>query len=801
MIRVSFNGGELSPSSAMRFDLDVFHRGASCLENFDVAQMGGLTRRRGMRPLLGALDGSRLFSYVYSTVERFLVEVSPVSVRVLDVDGGVVETFESPWGDPTGVRGKQINDLLIFTSPEVYPMVLSREGGKFGLKRFELRNGPWRNGEVQDVAVSATRMSESAFGVTGIGSTGVAGDVLRVSCVTDTAEARCLRSDVFENTSIPIVFISAFSQGIAIRAGSRLGIRSERFSDIYSCIGKWTGASDFVNGLDHPANYPSNFQRADSTGYYDVGLQVDRLTKDMTFEKGATVAVDSGYYELYTCIKDISITPSTKPDELPDYFVRGIAIGEALPCRGTWQFYCSGTWYGEYEVRRSYEGRSISDGSWESLGKSFSQLGAASNKQLAGDESGEECWLRLWLNRIKFTATAIDGFPPDTCTNRLIVSPYKHHLSLKRTASGFEYTNRIKLARYGTITTKDWSWHAFSSLCKYPALCEVYNQRLVFAATEAQPQTVWMSKTDDIDNFDLGTKDDSGVALTMSTTTQNRICWIMAQGSRLLLGTADAEWVISGGNGVLTYANARIDNHGYVGSADVPAIMATDKVVYCERGGGRLYQFGYDYQSDAYVSRDLTVFADHVLTQGGGVVDGCFIRKPDPRAVFVLADGTMALMTYNSLHEVNAWHRYTTTGRVVSCVVLPNGTHADSLYLVVERESGRMIEVIDQESGYEDGNGLQYTSTMLTNALSVIDNAGRRRHASEVRVYLAAEALTQGVEVSNDGVVWVPLDRSPLEVLPAGWLDVVADGAWMDDSRVGIRVMGNRGFELLSVEG
>ena len=190
MIRVSFNGGELSPSSAMRFDLDVFHRGASCLENFDVAQMGGLTRRRGMRPLLGALDGSRLFSYVYSTVERFLVEVSPVSVRVLDVDGGVVETFESPWGDPAGVRGKQINDLLIFTSPEVYPMVLSREGGKFGLKRFELRNGPWRDGEVQDVAVSATRMSESAFGVTGIGSTGVAGDVLRVSCVTDTAEAR-----------------------------------------------------------------------------------------------------------------------------------------------------------------------------------------------------------------------------------------------------------------------------------------------------------------------------------------------------------------------------------------------------------------------------------------------------------------------------------------------------------------------------------------------------------------------------------------------------------------------------------
>ncbi len=802
MIRVSFNGGELSPSSAMRFDLDVFHRGASCIENFDVAQMGGLTRRRGMRPVVGALAGSRLFPYVYSTVERYLVEVSPVSVRVLDVEGGIVASFASLWVEPELVRGKQINDLLIFTSPAVHPMVLSRSsGGGFALKRYELRNGPWRENEPQEEVVVAARTSETVFAVSGIGSMGAAGDVLRVSCMTDTVEARCLRADVFNNPAIGITFIMEFYQPVPIKAGSRLGIRSERFSDIYSCVAKWTGGTDFVNGLDHPVNYPSNFQRADSTGYYDVAQPVNRLTKDMTFEKGATVAVDSGYYELYTCIKDVSVTEGMKPDEMPDYFVRGIAIGGALPCRGTWQFYCSGTWYGEYEVRRSYDGGAVTDRSWESLGKSFSQLGAASNKQLTGDEFGEECWLRLWMNRIKFTATAIDGFPPDTCTNRLIVSPYKHHLLLRKGEAGFEYTNKIKLARYGTVTTKDWSWHAFSSLCKYPALCDVYNQRLVFAATEAQPQTVWMSKVDDINNFDLGSHDDSGVALTMSTTTQNRICWIMSQSSRLLLGTADAEWVISGGNGVLTYASARIDNHGYVGSADVPAIMATDKVVYCERGGGRLYQFGYDYQSDAYVSRDLTVFADHVLTQGGGVVDGCFLRKPDPRGVFVLADGTMALMTYNAMHEVNAWHRYTTAGRVVSCTSLPNGTHADSLFLVVERGGERVIEVIDSDSGYEDGGGLDYTSTVLTNALSVVDHAGRRRHASEVRVYLATECLVQGVEVSNDGVVWVPLDRSPGEVLPEGWLDVVADGAWVDDSRVGLRVTGKRGFELLAVEG
>ena len=62
--------------------------------------------------------------------------------------------------------------------------------------------------------------------------------------------------------------------------------------------------------------------------------------------------------------------------------------------------------------------------------------------------------------------------------------------------------------------------------------------------------------------------------------TQNRICWLMAQSSRLVLGTADAEWAVAGGQGVMTATNARADNHGFVGSSDVPAMMATDKVLY-----------------------------------------------------------------------------------------------------------------------------------------------------------------------------------------------------------------------------
>lgn len=40
----------------------------------------------------------------------------------------------------------------------------------------------------------------------------------------------------------------------------------------------------------------------------------------------------------------------------------------------------------------------------------------------------------------------------------------------------------------------------------FPSLVDVFQQRLVLAATQAQPQTVWLSKTDDLNSFEVGSR-------------------------------------------------------------------------------------------------------------------------------------------------------------------------------------------------------------------------------------------------------------------------------------------------------
>ncbi len=935
MIRCAFNGGELSPTSAVRADLDNFHRGASRIENLDLGQMGGVSRRRGFRRVAAALEGSLLLPYVYSTNDRFLVEVAPSLLRVLSVEGDVVASLPSVWtaADVAALRHKQVNSMLFLACPTHELMVLRRDDeGMFSLAPYEFKARPWRYEEFRDFPVRLT-LDEGCYRVSFGEHASDAdaavneGDVMRVQVTVPQQTGFSTGAVVRQGW----VIAKAFTAASTFTAGKKLCLNEGSYWSWWTCDRDFNGAADFVDGLTSPADYPEHFH------------------------KGV------------------------------------ICHSNTITCKGTWTFYCYKEWYGTYAVERRFPNED-----WQLLGTSNSPVGAASNLQLTGDEAGEECYLRLMLyeSQLSSGSDPSQGFPPDSCGNKLVVDAYKKDVVLRlRSLStsdvrkltlplegdaydycvyaglpavnalvvdGKRFSGECPLSREGRtltvrprgLTTDDvgagsmvrlewtqaaesvnksgngnaasifmsrfltagtvvtlqgwrsvqsgmeivlpstikgmsggryaevfsameeasytvpedglflisvqawtesnvklrsrvrvevpactawmeaeaaevtasaeyslwdnisavpegvppsgeslmWSFAAFRGVYGFPSLVDVFQQRLVLAATQAQPQTVWLSKTDDLNSFEVGKQDDSALALTLSTTTQNRICWLMAQSSRLLLGTADAEWAVSGGQGVMTYSNARADSHGFVGSSDVPALMATDKVLYVERGGGRVYQYGYDYESDGFVSRDLTVFADHVLADGGGCRGVAFVRKPEPRAVFVRRDGVLALMTYNSMHQVHAWHRYTTDGVFEGVAVLPNGDQADLLFALVSREDGRFIEVLAPGNEFQDPGGRDFVSVLETNALISLEAAGRRQHSGGVMFFFGSDALVDGVEVSIDGTRWDVLDRSPSSFLTRGWHSLVADGCWNYDSMVGIRVSGNRDFNLLAIQ-
>lgn len=864
--RTAFNGGEQSLDAGARVDMDAYMRGCEKLENWDVSCLGGVKRRRGMRQFaqleqagentIGERD-ARLAPYVYSYSEtsdmRFLVAVSPGRIRVFDRNGEQVADFVSDYYytdgrlegeydfyiDPDSVNFQQLNSLLLITSATNAPLQLKCSGDySWSLSYYDFKNPPWRyEKEKRDDAlvVKAVIDPDSLEISYQVDFSGVAdedektvegADELRISFWTDQQE-------VFEAGSVTRggIEVRTSETPVATTKGTRFCVPVDMSVTYWVCVQEWPDTV-YSEGLEYPSNYPDNFEKAVDVSSYAEAPVYWSVASVRGCAKGTKFGIRQGYWKYYTCIKDFTAEDiqdgSSGYDAYPDFFRQGVALGDALACQGEWEFWCSGTWYGEYAVIRNYESRSLYDGGWETAGRSRSYNESASNEAITGDESAEACYLRLMLLRSRriSSASIVSGWPPDGCGNRLIVKGFQYSQVLRASvveneegeivSVNWHCPDKVAMEWIGSRRIDTWSWAAFSERYGYPRLCAVYGQRLVFAATEAQPQSVWMSQPDDYNNFLVYDGDDSAIAITLATTTQNPICWLLERERILLLGTSDKEYMLQPSQGVaVTADNLQKTMHGNTGSAAIRALEAHDKVLFIERGGGRCYEYGYNYEIDSYRANDLTVLAPHILKDHGGVRDASFIAKPERVAVFALNDGQVALCSYQSMHNVHAWHRWLTDGSVLSVCALPDGTEDDRFFLLVERAAANVdgadgqeeekllnIEVVDGESPYVDNFGRDYTSLLVTNSLfNAMQERVGKGLGGAVAFKFASEVPLKNMWFSKDGgETWAKAPRQK-DVLPAGWQELLTVNNWQYEVKAAVKVTGDREVNILCLQG
>lgn len=838
-----------------------------------------------MRRFAGAISSdAKLVPYIYSygSAEkevRYLVEIGMTSVRVFSPSTGkVVAVFQS--GDegvgsfeyvPLHVRYKQLNKLLFITCDSCMPRVLEWDGMNWTFTEWTFRHMPYRQNHEErdwplvmevkyvegggsrkrlDVSFEKVADSKELPGA-------VAGDeLLRLSYWMDTQEVNAyfgvlsggqtaeniLMKHDGSNLAYPAMgptadYTDTIFGGVAKSqkayggrtyscvSGEYRGISGGVMEKSYACI-KDFATTDLVTGLYHPDNYTANFVEASCQG----GSSDTPIPKVMTTLRGITETIKKNQIitlarvemELWHCIKTPPEDELVMVRNSPEYFRRGMPMGR-VRCKGPWSFYCSGVWFGEYEVFVNYSDNP-NEGEWESRGKSSSGPFTAENNIISGDESDEECWIELRL--MTFYAEKSNHvfayeeiyFPESNTTeaiaanthNRLIVDSYKRDIEcvVKKAQDGtysVEYSGELP-----PIGTKaeilDWSWAAFGKRYGYPRHVWEYNSRLVFASTTGQPQTVWMSRVDDLNNFLPGGNDDNSIWLTLNTPSQNAICWIGEKNYQLIVGTAFAEVGLTNPNKtVLTSSNAVSVKHGYVGSSEMPALVTANNILYVGRGGWRVYQFGYSLESDSLVSTDLSIFAPHIGEQHGGFVCAAMADKPDCVAYFVMGDGSVGLCTYNSMQQVKAWHRWVTDGQVKDVCVLPDGDRRDRVFFIVVRDGIPMIDVMDEDSGYEDNGGRDYVSRVVTNALGNVQQMGvRQQNAPKVKICWGEDFAYNGTNmwVSKDGFVtqYRPADYKGA-VFKKGWREVLGGMEWGYEVKLGIEVSGPTGCNILAVQG
>lgn len=256
-------------------------------------------------------------------------------------------------------------------------------------------------------------------------------------------------------------------------------------------------------------------------------------------------------------------------------------------------------------------------------------------------------------------------------------------------------TNNISISEYAGTTfnsTAIWTLGAWNNYYGYPAEVEFFAGRLVFAATDLQPHTVWLSRIDDFTHFGKSTpiQDDDAISATLNARKRNRIRDLVPLQNMIVL-TTGSEWRTMGSESdALTPTTISFRTQTSIGSSALPAILIDNSALFCQDQGYSLRDLSYSFTDDGYSGSDLSAFASH-LVQNKQIVSWCYQSVPYSAVFAVRNDGVLLAMTYKKEHQVVAWSRLLTNGLVESvCCVPEDGQQA--LYMVVKRGAKRFVE-------------------------------------------------------------------------------------------------------------
>jgi hypothetical protein len=257
----------------------------------------------------------------------------------------------------------------------------------------------------------------------------------------------------------------------------------------------------------------------------------------------------------------------------------------------------------------------------------------------------------------------------------------------------------VKEYAQGAVNSTDyWALGAWGPATGYPSVVEFFGQRLFFAGTANNPQTLWASKISNYTNFgkSVPTADDDAITATIAARQVNAITDLVPLKDMIVL-TVGAEWKSGGGtNNVLTPSTISFTPTTNYGASTVPALVVGDSGVFVQGRGSYVRDIGYQFSVDNYTGTDLTVFASH-LVQGFTIVDWAYQQTPWSVIWAVRNDGALLGLAYFKEQEVSGWfHCDWVNGFVESVCCITEGGK-DVVYLSIRRViNGNTVRYIER---------------------------------------------------------------------------------------------------------
>jgi hypothetical protein len=705
---ISLNAGKFTGKIDTRSDTEKYASGCRELQNMIPLIYGPVERRPGTKYIADCQDDnvkSRLLPFIYSADIAYYAEFSDKIINTYFGESLVEGNIVSPYleADLFGLQFKQSADVMWLTHNTYNPRQLSRvSASDFDLAKISFENGPFikRNdlSEKDGVSIAVTGYT--------IATATAATNTITISSTTDIS------------SQFPV--------------NQRFYITASTGND-----GAYTVLSS--SWVANTLTVVSNEDFTDNTNDGQVmvdGASVTLTASSGTFVTGSSGHVDSLWKLTHKRLKTVAKGSGTGTG----------VIGDSIDVKGNWTFTTTGNWDATVEIQRLADSTN-----WETFRTYVSTISAGQgsfNAQKSDIE--EDDGVQYRINVTEYNSGTVES--TFTVNNSTQDSIFK--ITGVTTTSTAIATAIV--AAPDNVAAKRWAEGAWSNVRGWPTAINFFEERAVYGFTNSDTRDVWLSGTNEFEDFETGTNANDAFSVTLPTANRGR--WI-GSSEALTAGTSGDEWRIMSTNFSegLTPENASIKLQTSVGSTSIQAAEVNEALIFIDAVARKVREFTWNDGKQKFVSPDLTALAEDIAD--GGITSIAVQKRPDSIVWFTIANSPYLLsMTYEREQNVVAFAEHPLGGNgITESVVVTPGVTEDVITLTVKRTiNGSTKRTIEQMQPRDWGND---TDIFFVDA-GIIDTSGSKtitglEHLEGETVQVIVDGAQQSDKVVSLGQITI----------------------------------------------
>lgn len=233
-----------------------------------------------------------------------------------------------------------------------------------------------------------------------------------------------------------------------------------------------------------------------------------------------------------------------------------------------------------------------------------------------------------------------------------------------------------------------WQLGAFSNYTGWPFTGILYEDRLALAGSNSDPIGMWLTRNGGYDNFGQSDPlvDDDGITIRLTGGRLNPVTWL-AEAGVLLAGTVNNIRSVANrdNQSALSQTNVKQKAETAVPASEVRPATTENVTLFIDRNLKRLYETGYDYNSDAYLAREVSTLNEHLFRLK--VVQLVYLDAPHKFALGRRFDGKVIFFAYDREQKIAGATLCDFGGFVQDIMVMPGREYPDVWMSVVRQNA------------------------------------------------------------------------------------------------------------------